>query len=574
MEGNLRIGDEWEAITILARSQPNPLKAVAELVENAVDARANNILIIRGKKKGVPFLSILDNGEGLHLNAEQEPDFHYVATHICDSMKRRLSTLERQGVQGEFGIGLLGFWTLGHELRMTAHTPAGEPLEMVMREGEQSFSVERPPRKELVEMKGVEVTITHLHPTTKHLLTGEKLQRYLAVELRDRIRQLGVRIEILDRIARKEFTVVPHSFQGERVARVQKIAVPGFGTARAEIYLNLDRDGQDHRIWVARSGTRITDDIRSLPGCDRNPWDQNTFEGIIDFPALTPSPGSRHGVVQDEAYTAFIQELEAVAGDLQDLLDRRSRTSQAERIRTVAREMRKVLTRAINSLPREEYPLLNTLRDDHTTEPLVEAAMVEREFDPGESEVVGGELAEVRIQPRNPWIPAGHQRRFTLLALDEEERPASGRFTYRFTVLEGPGEVTWSSGNQVQVLGREIGTIKMEAEASDGNLTRALEFPVRVGEERSTVRKQEMLPFYELVSEPGDTWRSSYVPERNAILINSDHPDFLWSQTGVRKQKHYLALLFCKELVKMTFPDADPETLLYRFVQLSGRIEF
>ena len=38
--GNLRIGDHCNAITIVALSQSNPLKAVAELVENSIDARA------------------------------------------------------------------------------------------------------------------------------------------------------------------------------------------------------------------------------------------------------------------------------------------------------------------------------------------------------------------------------------------------------------------------------------------------------------------------------------------------------------------------------------------------------
>ena len=43
--GNLRIGDHWNAITIIALSQSNPLKAVAELVENSIDARAKTIVI-------------------------------------------------------------------------------------------------------------------------------------------------------------------------------------------------------------------------------------------------------------------------------------------------------------------------------------------------------------------------------------------------------------------------------------------------------------------------------------------------------------------------------------------------
>src|ERR1700719_1260794 len=47
--GNLRIGDHWNAITIIALSQSNPLKAVAELVENSIDARAKTIVITRGR---------------------------------------------------------------------------------------------------------------------------------------------------------------------------------------------------------------------------------------------------------------------------------------------------------------------------------------------------------------------------------------------------------------------------------------------------------------------------------------------------------------------------------------------
>ncbi len=33
--GKLRIGDDWNAIRIIALSQSNPLKAIAEFVENA-----------------------------------------------------------------------------------------------------------------------------------------------------------------------------------------------------------------------------------------------------------------------------------------------------------------------------------------------------------------------------------------------------------------------------------------------------------------------------------------------------------------------------------------------------------
>ena len=44
--GKLRIGDNWNAIRIIALSQSNPLKAVAEFVENSIDARAGAIVRI------------------------------------------------------------------------------------------------------------------------------------------------------------------------------------------------------------------------------------------------------------------------------------------------------------------------------------------------------------------------------------------------------------------------------------------------------------------------------------------------------------------------------------------------
>src|SRR6476661_1919791 len=129
--GNLRIGDHWNAITIIALSQSNPLKAVAELVENSIDARAKTIVITRGKEKSQHYLRVKDDGEGVRRNGD--PDFHYVATHVCDSIKRRLKAQGTRGLQGEFGIGLLSFWTLGEELLLTSAGNEGHAFQMHLR---------------------------------------------------------------------------------------------------------------------------------------------------------------------------------------------------------------------------------------------------------------------------------------------------------------------------------------------------------------------------------------------------------------------------------------------------------
>ena len=113
LTGKLKIGDDWNAITIIALSQSNPLKAVAEFVENSIDARARHVTITRGRHKGEHYLRITDDGEGIPHDRSGAPNFKYVATHICDSVKRTLRERGAEGLQGEFGIGLLSFWTVG-----------------------------------------------------------------------------------------------------------------------------------------------------------------------------------------------------------------------------------------------------------------------------------------------------------------------------------------------------------------------------------------------------------------------------------------------------------------------------
>src|ERR1700752_425414 len=88
--GKLRIGDDWNAIRIIALSQSNPLKAIAEYVENSIDAQAKTITITRGREHRAHYLAIKDDGNGVPRDSEGLPDFKYVATHICDSIKRRL----------------------------------------------------------------------------------------------------------------------------------------------------------------------------------------------------------------------------------------------------------------------------------------------------------------------------------------------------------------------------------------------------------------------------------------------------------------------------------------------------
>lgn len=117
----LKIGYHWNGIRILALSQSNPLKAIAEFVENSIDAHAKTLTITRGGEHGEHDLSIRADGDGVSRDEDGTPNFRYVGTHICDSITRRLkSEATGSDLQGEFDIGLLPFWTVGDELTMVS----------------------------------------------------------------------------------------------------------------------------------------------------------------------------------------------------------------------------------------------------------------------------------------------------------------------------------------------------------------------------------------------------------------------------------------------------------------------
>src|SRR5207248_11291598 len=50
-------------------------------------------------------------------------------------------------------------------------------------------------------------------------LSGEKIQWYLASELRDRIRNAKVRVTVIDKLARKQYEVEPRAYEGRLLDR-------------------------------------------------------------------------------------------------------------------------------------------------------------------------------------------------------------------------------------------------------------------------------------------------------------------------------------------------------------------
>jgi hypothetical protein len=347
--GKLRIANHWNAISIIASSPANPLKAVAEFVENSIDARARHVVIVRGRKKGEFYLKVSDDGEGIPRNEQGLPDFQHVATHICDSIKRRLKSEGAQGIQGEFGIGLLSFWTVGQNLHIISCGADKNAYEMTIAKNSQKFTVLK--KHILIPFKGTELMIYPVLPGLRSL-TGEKIQRYLASELRDRIKASGVDIRVVDRTGRAEYIVVPRQFAG-RLLHNLRPAETAFGDVYLELYLS--DPGAVNQIGLYRRGTRVLPSITELEYFQKEPWTAGYLQGILDAPFLNLTPGTRQGIIYDDRFNALCEALEPVEEHLRQIIEEQRKAEEERSSRRILRKVQRALKEAFLRLPQEQY---------------------------------------------------------------------------------------------------------------------------------------------------------------------------------------------------------------------------
>jgi hypothetical protein len=591
--GNLRIGDHWNAITIIALSQSNPLKAVAELVENSIDARAKAIVITRGREKGEHYLRVRDDGEGVRRNADGEPDFHYVATHVCDSIKRRLKTQGTPGLQGEFGIGLLSFWTLGEELLLTSAGEDGRAYQMHLRKGAPSYRITQRPT--LFADVGTEVLIRGILPGIKNF-SGEKIQWYLASELRDRIRHSGVSIRVVDRTARTEFKVEPRQFEGRLLHELDD-AVPAQSDVYAELYLHAH--SASNAVALYRSGTRVLENLAQIDAFARMPWTSGYVQGIVDAPYLSLTPGTRLGVIHDAALARLADELRPLEHRLAKIIDDQQRAEEERASRDVLRSVQGALKEALLALPQEEYDWFDLHRGEGRRRPRTagEGAPAERPADaaaePAGHAVVkdavpieasesqrqffeyAGPLFSVVIAPTSSVIEVGGLRALRAIARDRVRRPVEEGLTYAWRIIEGDGALDGRDAEMAAFRATsEPGLVRIEVVVTQADVVCTAEAQITVtasliARTSAGDSTYQGIPGYTFHKAAGELWRSRFDAQRNLVVVNNGHRDFVYAARNKMLKLRYICRLFAKELVLKNFVGIPQDQLLERLLELT-----
>jgi hypothetical protein len=580
--GTLRIGDQWNAITIIAHSQTHPMKAICELTENAIDAGGRQIRIVRRRQRGDVFLEVEDDGRGVAADSDGDPDFERIATHLCDSMKRHLDPRGRKGVHGEFGIGLLSFWALGEELRMTSAGSGGRPAELHLVRGQREYAI-RPVRGRIAT-EGTRIVVGPLLESTRKLVTGEKIARYLSAELRDRIRSTGARIVVVDRVARREITVTPREFTGERLDLPRRYATP-LGDVQVEIYVRAEGEPGDGGVGLCKDGTRVLKEIAELLPFQHAPWTDRRLEGLVDFEPLTLAPGTRSGVVPDAAFEALVAVAAAIEADLAAALEAREQAETERASRQLLKQVHKAFVSALAELPAEEYVYFDIPKpggegDGAPGEPLSAAGgkpsgdtqqpTDQPQLFPPEP----GPLHAVRIAPRHPRRPPGGTARLVARACDAAGMPIASGLSYAWHVVTGEATLA-PDGAVCAVTGHGVGATTVAVTAVQDDLKAVDQVEVRFAEGAGDADgpSQRGLPSYRLEAEHGQPLRSRYDQRRNEIVINSAHRDFLASRVSPAKHRRYIGKLYAKEVVLSNFPHESPAQALERLVEITLRTE-
>lgn len=561
----LQLGDQQNAILMLQQSQTDPQKAIAELVENSIDAKARKVTITRERKGGRICLSIADDGEGVPADAKGDPDMERVATRIGDSIKRKLSPEGREGIQGQFGIGILGFAAVGEEFLLRSKREGSKTKGIRLRAFDTDYQPDDSP--EQLRGKGTEAEVRGVRRDVQNRLTAEKLQRYLSEELRDRVRQSGVRIVIEDRVGiRKTLGVTPKEYSGRPLATGQREISTSAGRLKLDLYAAFPKEGERAFVSVARNGTRLLADLLECEEFRHSPWDRNVLEGVIDLSGLNPSPTTRRGFLPDQSYEVFVDELKKLEPGIQLEVDELRKKFEENISKEVLERLKQAFAEAMEELSEDYSWFEKSGSGVRTGDPKPPGPGAR----PKPVVLSAGPLEEVRIAPKIAVIGPEETRVLSAKCFDPEGAliPSGVSFSW------------WTSSTLVSI--KPTGQVaRIESSSREGEalirVTARLKGVERVADSKIVItkaRNQFGFPPPDLVAAPLESWRSKYAGERGVLEVNSGHRDYERAKKGGSKSEiRYLSKLYAKELVLLNMSRAPAPQLLESMIELTSLIE-
>jgi hypothetical protein len=538
---------------------------------------------------------------------ERDEALRRIARTIGHSHKLDLTPSQRreQMVLGKYGIGLIGFWSVSAVLEMKSRVGGGRAHVLKLREDKATGEVVVSRSRQVGEEETyTEVTLRGVHEAAVSKVRPPRLQAYLANELRGQLLERGASVRIRDRIARglarKEFVVKPRPYLGAPLEELRELEVPGFESARVELYLVAGDEERRGVVALSCGGTVVLDDIAEIDGVDqpRAPWSSGRLEGVIDFPDLHVAPGSRRGFTHDEPVAAFLAVLARLEHELAARLVEEGRRRAEQRREHLARDIRRAFRAVARRLPEYDFfavrgapepeaagdaapsgaaarrAVEGTQADDG--EPVTapdETPVADDEGEPARppSDLLfpPGPLARLEVQPKTLRLPPLATLGLRARALDGDGRPCAGAVKFAWQ-LEGPGELVPAGARATYTapdLGPEVdAAIEIRVQATSDDVHVEAQVAVRIVEPPGAAARAQGIPEPRAVTAPGEGWRSRM--RAGAWEYNDAHRDYLAVCDNEPRRLRYLIHLFSKEVVLRNFGRPGDDETLERMVEV------
>jgi len=569
-EKKLKLGDQGAAIITIQSTQSDPQKALAELIENGIDAHAKNIKILRHRHNGKIEIIVSDDGEGVKAGNDGNSDMDRIPTEICKSFKKQLDELRREGIQGEFAIGLLGFAAIGENLEMISKTVDSPKTKYLkLKSGSLDYDSGFCPNN--LKNSGTEVRIWPVRDNIQQRLTADKLNKYLGEELRERIRQSKVKLLVEDQVGRKiKIEVKPQEYKGDKITTIDKVnTLPG----NISFKLYIAQQGEEGKISIYRRGTKVIDNITEIQELNHEPWNNMLLEGIIDSRFINVPPATRKGIVPDEYLAELIEAVKSQEKQLIEILKEAVKKREQELSKDIIKTLIDIFNDIMHELP-DEYNWFGTkdgLDISNRVHPPKPSIPRKEKF----IRLALGPLEYVTVTPQGlSQIALNERKKFIAKAWTSKDEliPIDVKYNWKLQP-NNFGCLETNSNECFFVAGGEEGEVKISLSACLANKTAQTSVTVLILKS-SKKKSQSGFPTPNPVHKPAESWRSRWNESVNTLDYNTGHEDYQKAEQRGRKAiLRYFGFLYAKQLVLHNFKKSGEDSVLERMIEVIGRLE-
>jgi hypothetical protein len=315
---------------------------------------------------------------------------------------------------------------------------------------------------------------------------------------------------------------------------------------------------------------------------------------LVDVPFLTLTPGTRSGIIQDERYAALITALIPLETHVKSLIDEQQRAEEEQASQQSLKAIQKAFYEAMLALPREEYDWFDVqgrarqeggaaksnaggVTDWAESETLLPGLPESGPTDSPQRQFFdyAGPLFSVMVSPASSTTPLNETRKFRALPRDRSRRRVADDLQFAWQMLEGDGTLQGITDQEVEYRAPAVpGLARLSVTVTQRDISRTAEALITVTDSLASaispaVVNTRGLPGYTFERAAGELWRCRFDTDRNIIVVNSGHRDFVFATRNRALQLRYLVRLYVKELVLKNFAGASADQLLERMVELS-----